>query len=85
MYMEVKSKISMNGLSSEFFSCNVGVRQGENLSPFLFSLYINDLEKFMIDKNIIGLQSVTKPLEDELFMYFKLCILFYADDIVILA
>lgn len=36
MYMEVKSKISMNGLSSEFFSCNVGERQGENLSPFFF-------------------------------------------------
>lgn len=84
MYMEVKSKISMNGLSFEFFSCNVGVRQGENLSPFLFSLYINDLEKFLIDKNIIGLQSVTKPIEDELFMYFKPCIL-YADDTVILA
>lgn len=43
----------MNGLSSEFFSCNVGVRQGENLSPFLFSLYIYDLEKFFIDENII--------------------------------
>lgn len=42
MYMEVKSKIGMNGFSSEFFSCNVGVCQGENLSQFLFSLYIND-------------------------------------------
>lgn len=75
----------MNGLSSEFFSCIVGVRPGVNLSPFLFSLYINDLENFLIDKNIVGLQSVTKPIEDELFMYLKLCILFYADDIVILA
>lgn len=56
----------------------------KNLSPFLFSLYINDLEKFLIDKDIIGLQSVPKPI-DELFMYFKLCILFYADDTVILA
>lgn len=36
----------------------------------------------MIGKNIIGLHSVTKPIDDELFLYFKLCILFYVDDTV---
>lgn len=39
------------GLSLDFvFSCNVGVRQSEKFSPFLFLLYINDLEKFLINK-----------------------------------
>ena len=29
----------MNGASSDFFSCNVGVRQGENC-PHIYSLWI---------------------------------------------
>lgn len=48
MYKGIKSR--MNGTVSDFFSCNVGVRQGENLSPFLFSLYINDLENYLVEK-----------------------------------
>ena len=35
--------LKINGMSSEFLNCNIGVRQGENLSTFLLSLYINDL------------------------------------------
>lgn len=36
-----------------FFSCNVGVRQGEDLSPFLFSLYINDLENYPVQNKLL--------------------------------
>ena len=85
MYRGIKSKISMNGMSSNFFCCNVGVRQGENLSPFLFSIYINDLEEFLTDKNVDGLQSISSSIENELFLYLKLSVLFYADDTVIMA
>jgi hypothetical protein len=45
MYIDVKSLVKVNGTSSDYFNCNVGVRQGEHLSPFLFSLYIDDLDK----------------------------------------
>lgn len=45
MYADIKSKTTVNAMSSTFFNCNAGVRRGENLSPFLFSLYINELEK----------------------------------------
>ena len=38
----------------------------------------------MIERNIIGLQSITDPI-DELLLYLKLCVIFYADDTVILA
>ena len=40
---------------SDYFMSYTGVRQGENLSPLhqmLFSLYINDLENFLVHKNI---------------------------------
>jgi hypothetical protein len=47
MYQNIKSRIVYNNAVSDFFDCNNGVRQGENLSPFLFSIYLNDLEQFL--------------------------------------
>ena len=46
MFKEIKSMIKINDMSTKFFTRNVGVGQGENLSPFLFALYINDLDFF---------------------------------------
>lgn len=39
MYLDIKSRIISNGEYSEFFICQNGLRQGENLSPF-YSHYI---------------------------------------------
>ena len=50
MYKNIKPKITTNEGSSQFFNCNVGVRQGENLSPFLFSIFLNDLEDYLVSK-----------------------------------
>ena len=47
MYKDIKSCISVNGDQSSFLPCLCGVRQGENLSPVLFALFLNDLENFM--------------------------------------
>ena len=38
MYNDVKSCINYNNCKSAYFSCDIGVRQGENLLPFLFAL-----------------------------------------------
>ena len=36
MYQGIKSCLTVNGVQTDYFSCNIGLRQGENLSPFLF-------------------------------------------------
>ena len=33
-----------NGKPSDYSNCNTGVRQGENLSPLLFAIFLNDFE-----------------------------------------
>lgn len=85
MYMETKSMIKMNSVVTDFFTCNDGVRQGENLYPFFFSLYINDLDMFLREKGIVGLQSVSIKVNWGRINYLKLFILLYADDTVIMA
>ena len=39
MYNDVKSCINYNNCKSAYFSCDIVVRQRENLSPFLFALF----------------------------------------------
>ena len=57
------------------------------MPPFLFSLYLNDLEEFLFNKkkNVIGLSTITDALEIELEIFLKLFIILYADDTVLLA
>ena len=40
MYENIKSKVNYDNLLSNDFTCLLGVRQGECLSPFLFSMYL---------------------------------------------
>lgn len=81
LYKDIKSKIKTVAGSSEFFDCRKGVRQGENLSPFLFTIFLNDLECFLRSKHIDGVK-IDYDLEDASF-YLKLLVLLYADDTVI--
>ena len=73
MYRNIKSKLKINNTLSEEVSYYVGVRQGEPLSPFLFSMYINDLEGELMQNDIDGID----------IGMLKLYLLLYADDIVI--
>jgi hypothetical protein len=43
-YNQVKSCIGIGGQLSEYFCNNIGLMQGEVLSPILSNLYVNDLE-----------------------------------------
>ena len=81
LYKDIKSKISTNEGNTDYFECMVGVRQGENLSPFLFSIFLNDLDFFLTSKRVEG---VTCDFAmQEINIYLKLIILLYADDTVI--
>lgn len=68
-----------------FFHCENGVRQGENMSAFLFSMYLNDLHDFLNESDIQGLPTVTDMFENKLNIFFKLFAILYADDTVLLA
>ena len=73
IYEQVKSKVKYNNSLSEAFDCYLGVRQGECLSPFLFSIYINDVERELINRDAKGVD----------IGLIKLFLLLYADDITL--
>ncbi len=47
MYQNAKSCVKVKEAMSEIFTCNMCVRQGENLSPLLFDLYVGDIEELI--------------------------------------
>ena len=66
MYDNIKSCVKYNNDQSEYFPCLTGVRHGEDLSPFLFSIFLNDLEQFFIDLNGCPLELVLEKSLSEL-------------------
>ena len=81
LYKDIKSCVSHAGEQSAFFQSHCGVRQGENLSPVLFSLFLNDLESYMQNMNCngIGLNTPDGNIGD----FLKILVLLYADDTVV--
>ena len=54
MYQKIKSCVFPSGQQSDFFHSHCGVRQGENLSSVLFSLFFNDLNDYLQSSNCSG-------------------------------
>ena len=69
---------------SDPFPCQVGVRQGENLSPLLFAIYLNDFRTFLRE-NFDGLVKNSNSIFKEMNVYLRIFCLLYADDTLILA
>ena len=55
MYSSVISKIKYQNQISDSFECNMGVRQGECLSLFLFLMLLNDIEDVFMNEGVCGL------------------------------
>lgn len=85
MYSDIKSCVHYGESKTDYFTCEIGVRQGEKLSPFLFSVYLNDLESYLDENSCSNLQFLDSVFFDRLGEYLKLFILLYADDTVIFA
>ena len=82
MYENIKSRIRTAEGNSAFFPCQTGVRQGENLSPIMFSIYLNDLEQYLHTHLAPG---ITCEIGNDAnyAVFLKLFILLFADDTVL--
>ena len=83
IYQGIKSCVSLNGQHSNFFYSSIGLRQGENLSPSLFALFLNDLENFMLAHRCNGVD--IECMDDDLVVFTTILLLLYADDTAIVA
>ena len=89
LYSNAKSCVKYSGEISSSFACNVGVRQGENLSPMLFAIYLNDFELFLSTR-YKGLEKMSNEAknyacDDDIELFLKMYVLLYADDTIIMA
>jgi len=76
MYSSIKScvKIDQNTLT-DLFSWNKGIRQGDGLSPVLFSLFMNDLPQYFKQNKCPGVVLRNRSLN---------CLM-YADDLLVIS
>ena len=58
VYSKVTAVVCTQKGLTELFECKLGVRQGCMLSPTLFIIFINELEKCLKSPNIEALQQV---------------------------
>ena len=75
LYENVKSCVKHNGVLSEYFKNDIGLFQGEVLSPILYSLYVNDCEMYFLKEHCMSFE----------INMINLFLLMYADDMCLFA
>jgi hypothetical protein len=61
-YPCIKSCVKYKECQSDFFPCLTGVRQGGYLHPFLFSVFLNDLEDYFKTLDGVPLEKLKNVL-----------------------
>ena len=90
IYASAKSCVMVNDEMSDFFQVNIGVRQGENLSPILFALFLNDMHDYMSEvmgglDTVIDTTRLCGLSDEDVNVFMKMFLLLYADDTIIFA
>ena len=75
LYWNIDSTVRVNNRLTDWFSVYSGVRQGDNLAPTLFAIYVNDVTTCINELN------VGVPISDT----DSISVLLYADDRVLMA
>lgn len=65
--MDDESLVRIGGMYTDWFRCQLGVRQGDNLSPILFPFFIQDLAK--------GVKRLNKDvsLGGKILVFYHIC------------
>ena len=77
-YQKTKALVRVNGELTDVFDCNIGVRQGDKLSPLLFIIFLNDFNN-LIRTDFEGI-CLNAERSEELTTFLKMYSLLYADD-----
>ena len=56
MYQNIKSCVKHDGALTDLFQSEIGVRQGENLFPILFSIHLNYLQDHFLNDSAVGVE-----------------------------
>ena len=73
MYSSTSAKVKLNEGTTETFYPNVGIRQGDCLSPLLFNLFIDDIKEYIHDCDPVEVGDA------------RLSHLLFADDLLLLS
>ena len=81
MYQNFKSCVKLGNEYSDFFFISyAGVKQGEVLSHFLFSVFLNYFEAFFAENNVELLNDLSILCQEKVQLFVKLFNILYADD-----
>ena len=75
-YESAAARVKASDKLTNSYDISEGVLQGESLSPFLFSLFLADIDEVFYKAGLSGL-----PVD----ALYNVCLLLYADDLVLLA